>query len=404
MGDILYLVHRVPFPPDRGDKIRSFHLLRALAKLGRVHLATFADDESDMAHAEALRPLVASLHVERRRRSRMMGLAASLLRGRPVSIEMFDSAAMRRFVAGRLAGVDRIVAFSGQMAQFVPAERGDARFVMDFVDMDSAKFAAYAADAHGAMRWVQAREARLLEAYEIAVARRADRSLFVSEAEAGLFRRTSGLGADTVIGLGNGVDLAFFDPRADFAAVTPPGAPLIVFTGQMDYPPNIAAVSRFAADSLPAIRARFPGAVFAIVGRQPSPAVRALGAMPGVVVTGAVGDVRGWLAAADVVVAPLDLARGIQNKVLEAMAMGRPVVASPAAFEGIAARPGEELIVADAAGEAAAVIALVADPARAAALGVAARARLVADYPWERQLARLPAILNGDPAPLDAAA
>ena len=405
MGDILFLAHRVPYPPDRGDKIRSYHLVKALAKLGRVHLATFADDAADLAHAEALRPLVASLHVEQRMRSRVVGLLAALRSGRPASVAMFDSAAMRRFVAGLLAGgkVETIFAFSGQMAQFVPRERGGIRFVMDFVDVDSAKFAAYADETHGPMRWVHRREARTLAAFEIAIARDAEVSLFASEAEAALFRRTSGLGADRVRALGNGVDLAYFDPAADFEPVPAMPQPLIVFTGQMDYRPNIAAVTRFARHSLPAIRARFPGATFAIVGRNPAPAVRAL-AEDGVIVTGSVADVRGWLAAADVVVAPLDLARGIQNKVLEAMAMARPVVASPAAFEGIAAEPGRELIVADAAHDAAAVVALLGDPVRAASIGAAAQARLVADYGWARQLAPLAAIVGRETAAFPVAA
>lgn len=406
MGDILLLVHRVPYPPDRGDKIRSYHLLKALAKLGRVHLATFADDDADLAHAEALRPLVASLYVERRMRGRLMAGLTALARGLPVTVAMFDSAAMRCFVAETLAGggIDTIFAFSGQMAQFVPAERRGARFVMDFVDMDSAKFAAYAADARGQLRWVLRREARTLEAFEIATARGANTSLFVSDAEAALFRRHSALGPERVRALGNGVDLAFFDPSAEFAPVPAQSAPLILFTGQMDYPPNVAAVVRFADESLPAIRARFPQATFAIVGRNPASAVTALRDQPGVVVTGAVPDVRGWLAAADVVVAPLMLARGVQNKVLEAMAMARPVVASPAAFEGIEADAGRELIVADPAHEAAAVIDLIDAPARAVAIGVAARARLLAEYGWDRRLRPLAALIGRAPAPLDAAA
>ncbi len=395
MGDILFLAHRVPFPPDRGDKIRSYNLLKALAGLGRVHLATFADDAADVAHADALRPLVATLHVERRTRSRAKAALAALRHGLPLSLALFESAAMRRSVTDTLAreDVDTIFAFSGQMAQFVPAALGRRRFVMDFVDVDSAKFAAYAADARGPMRIVHRREARLLAAYEKTVARTAAVSLFVSESEAALFRQRSGLGPDRVQALGNGVDLTFFDPAASVARPYAP-RPLIVFTGQMDYRPNIAAVSRFATETLPLIRARFPAATFSIVGRNPAPAVSALAALPGVIVTGAVADVRGWLAAADVVVAPLDLARGVQNKVLEAMAMARPVVASPAAFEGIEAEAGRDLIVADAGGEAAAVIALLDASATAAAIGTAARARIETAYGWDQRLRPLAAIIG----------
>jgi glycosyltransferase involved in cell wall biosynthesis len=165
--------------------------------------------------------------------------------------------------------------------------------------------------------------------FERATARRADVSLFVSEAEAAMFAQAARVPQADIRALDNGVDLEFFSPGGDFAAIDKPGAPLIVFTGQMDYRPNIEAVTSFAREAFPAIRAVHRQATFAIVGRGPASEVTALGALPGVVVTGAVPDVRGWLAAADVVVAPLRIARGIQNKVLEAMAMGRPVVASP---------------------------------------------------------------------------
>jgi polysaccharide biosynthesis protein PslH len=240
------------------------------------------------------------------------------------------------------------------------------------------------------MAWVHAREARLMLAHECAVAARADASLFVSEAEAALFRRTAGVGR--VHAIENGVDTAAYDPGAEFDQVAAP-APLIVFTGQMDYPPNIEAVRWFAEAVLPKIRVRHGDARFAIVGRAPTDAVRALGAMPGVTVTGAVPDVRGWLAAASVVVAPLKLARGIQNKVLEGMAMARPVAASAAAAEGID-HAGTLRVAADGDGFADAVSALLDDPEQARALGEAARARVIERYGWDARLAPLGPLLG----------
>jgi polysaccharide biosynthesis protein PslH len=291
-----------------------------------------------------------------------------------------------------LAGgrIGTVFAWSGQMGQFVPAGT-KARFVMDFGDVDSAKFEAYAAEG-GPMAWVHRREGRLLAAFEREVAKRADVSLFVSEAEAALFRARSGLADADVRALQNGVDLEHYDPAARFDRIEE-GGPLIVFTGQMDYAPNIDAVRWFAEEVMPLL----PQARFAIVGRKPAEAVRRL-AGPRVLVTGAVADVRSWLAAADVVAAPLRIARGIQNKVLEAMAMARPVVASPAAFEGIEAEPGRHLLVADGAGaQAAAIAALLGDPERARTLGRAARARMVEAYRWEARLAALPDIAGLPP-------
>jgi sugar transferase (PEP-CTERM/EpsH1 system associated) len=390
MSELLFLAHRIPFPPDRGDKIRSWHLLKHLASLGRVHLACFADDEADAAHLPALREALGvalgEAHVEVRRTGRFTGAARALVTGKPVSLTLFDSAALREFVASRLADpkVDSVFAFSGQMAQFVP-EPLRQRFVMDFVDMDSAKFAAYA-EAGGPLALLYRREARTLFAFERAVAARADVSLFVSEAEAALFRSKAGLSGADVRALQNGVDLDRYDPAV--VAPVPAPNPLIVFTGQMDYSPNAEAVTWFTQEVLPLI----PGATFAIVGRNPTEAVKRL-ASERVIVTGAVPDVRAWLAAADVVAAPLLIARGVQNKVLEAMAMARAVVASPAAFEGIEAEPGRHLLVADGAeAQAAAISGLLADPARAAALGQAARRRMEEAYRWEARLAPLAAL------------
>jgi glycosyltransferase involved in cell wall biosynthesis len=185
------------------------------------------------------------------------------------------------------------------------------------------------------------------------------------------------------------VDLDYFDPKAPVARLDETG-PLIVFTGQMDYAPNIDAVRWFADSVIPLL----PEARFAIVGRKPVEAVRRL-AGPRIVVTGAVPDVRAWLAAADIVAAPLRIARGIQNKVLEAMAMARPVVASPAAFEGIEAEPGLHLVVADGAeAQAGAIAGLLADPVRARAMGQAARARMVEAYRWEVRLAPLAGMIG----------
>jgi polysaccharide biosynthesis protein PslH len=396
MSDILFLAHRIPFPPDRGDKIRTFHELRHLAGLGRVHLACFADDEADAAHLaglrEAIGPALGEVHVEVRRASKVAAGARALVEGRPVSLTLFDSPALRGFVERLLADgrIGTIFAFSGQMAQFVPDGAG-ARFVMDFGDVDSAKFEAYGAEG-GAMGPIHRREGRVLAQFERTVAARADVSLFVSDAEAELFRRRSGLHGADIRSLQNGVDLDYYDPEGRFTRLDERG-PLIVFTGQMDYAPNIDAVRWFAGEVMPSL----PGARFAIVGRKPAAAVRRL-AGAHTIVTGAVPDVRSWLAAADVVAAPLRIARGIQNKVLEAMAMARPVVASPAAFEGIEAEPGLHLFVADSAeAQARAIAGLLADRGRAEAMGQAARRRIEQAYRWEARLAPLGGIIGVAP-------
>jgi sugar transferase (PEP-CTERM/EpsH1 system associated) len=394
MRELLFLAHRIPFPPNRGDKIRSWHLLKRLGQSARIHLGSFADDAADAAHLPALRAAMGNrlgeAHVEVRRATRAGAALRALATGRPVSLTAFDSKAMRRFVEHILAErqIDHVFAFSGQMAQFVPA---GPHFVMDFGDVDSAKFEAYGASGPAALRWLMRREARLLSAFEAETAARADAALFVSEAEAALFETRTG---QPGIAVSNGIDLDFFDPTADFPRLSAEErgeGPLILFTGQMDYRPNVEAVAGFARDVIPLL----PGVRFCVAGRNPTAEVLAL-RRHGVIVTGEVADIRSWLAAADVVVAPLAIARWIQNKVLEAMAMARPVVASPAAFEGIDAVPGRDLIVADGAeAQAEAIRRLLDRPQEAASLAAAGRARMKSHYRWDTRLAPLGTIVFG---------
>lgn len=399
MADILFLAHRIPYPPDRGDKIRSWHLLKHLGGLAKVHLACFADDAADAAHLGALREAMGGrlgeAHVEVRRTGKAAAGARAVVAGKPVSLTLFDAPGIRVFVDRMLSSgrIGTVFAFSGQMAQFVPG-RLSQRFVMDFGDVDSAKFEAYAVEARGPMRWLWRREAARLAAFEREVAARADAVTFVSEAEAALFRARTAL--NNVHALSNGIDLMFFDPLAKFpilASEVLAEGPLLLFTGQMDYPPNVAAARWFVREVLPLV----PGARFAIAGRNPTAQVQRL-ASERVQVTGAVADMRSWLAAANVVVAPLRIARGIQNKVLEAMAMARPVVASPAAFEGIDAVPGRDLLVADSADAmAAAIRRLLAAPEEASALGRSARGCVERSYAWKRRLEPLAELIAPRP-------
>ncbi|TXC70834.1 glycosyltransferase [Sphingomonas ginsenosidivorax] len=416
---LLFLAHRLPFPPDRGDRIRSFHILQYLARRMPVHLVAFTED--DAPPPPAFTAILASCTIVPRRKSQVRAAVEALATGRPVSLTAFHSAAFARALAQvrKQNAIRATVVFSGQMAQYlVPGEPA----IMDFVDVDSAKFAGYAEDATGPMRWMMRREARLLGAFERDVAARVSASLFVSDAEAALFRTGGAQGR--VLAVENGIDSLTFDPTAlpaplpgregpgvgpetpnASAKVRPtpnpslPGRgapPLIVFTGQMDYRPNIDAVTWFAREILPIVGRRHR-ARFAIVGRAPTAAVQAL-ASDDVLVTGAVNDVRGWLAAADVCVAPLKLARGIQNKVLEAMAMARPVVASAAAAEGID-HAGTIHVANDAESFAKQIGDLLDDPATASQLGSSARTQVIARYGWDARLAPLDALLHFDPPP-----
>ncbi len=408
MSEVLFLAHRVPFPPDRGDKIRSNHLLRRIADMAPVHVGALADDAADLAQESEVAALAASHCIVRRSAPLPLAALAALGQGLPVSLAAFASAKLQRWVHQVLETrpISAIFVFSGQMAQYVPPEfRG--RVVMDFVDVDSAKFEAYAQTGALPRRLLYAREARLLRRFEEAAARRATTSLFVSREERALFEsRLSGSARPDVRALGNGIDTELFDPAAVSPAPELQGeGPWIVFTGQMDYPPNITAVELFAHEVMPRIRAVHPEARFAIVGRAPTAAVRALEGINGTLVTGAVPDVRPWLAGADLVTAPLLIARGVQNKVLEAMAMARPVLLTPAAATGIAGTDGEHFALVEAPlALAERALALLEDRSAAAAMAASARRFVVDECGWDRVLAPLRTLIAGPTGPtVDAA-
>jgi sugar transferase (PEP-CTERM/EpsH1 system associated) len=263
---------------------------------------------------------------------------------------------------------------------------------MDFVDIDSDKWRQYAPTKPWPLSWLYRREGERLLAWERRVAAEFDASLFVSPAEAADFRRLAPQSAGKVGHYHNGVDADYFSPERDYPDPYPAGVRALVFTGAMDYWPNVDAVSWFAREVLPALRAERPDILFAIVGSKPAAEVQALARMPGVLVTGRVEDVRPWLAHAAVVVAPLRIARGIQNKVLEGMAMARTVVATAQALEGIDALPGKEILLAADRESMAAAVGRVLDVA--SPLGDAARMKVLRDFAWAGNLARVDQLLE----------
>lgn len=398
MHDLLLLMHRIPYPPNKGDKIRSYHLLRYLSQRYRVHLATFVDDPADWQHVSMVQELCASCYFAPLRplAARLRSLGA-LVHNRALSLDYYRDRGLATWVKACVQRhrPARVVVFSSPMAQFGLLD--EARVVIDFCDVDSEKWRQYAERKSWPANLLYRYEADRLRRYERASACQADAALFVSAPEAALFREIVPQAAAHTNFFSNGVDTQFFAPEQ--AGISPYSAdetPL-VFCGAMDYWPNIDAVQWFANQILPEIQLSIPSASFYIVGARPTQEVRRLGERARVHVTGTLPDVRPHVAHAALSVAPLRLARGIQNKVLEAMAMGKAVVATSAALEGIDAQPGVHLLVADQSGDISqAVLRLLrhGPGEERHALGAAARALVEATYGWDARLAPLAALLE----------
>ncbi len=400
MGEILFLAHRIPFPPDRGDKIRSHHILKRLAEIAPVHVATFGETEHDLAQESALAEVAASYCLAKRSKPLAIAGLEALTRNLPVSLTAFRSSQIEEFVARTIATrpISAIYVFSGQMGQYLPFDY-PGRIIADFVDVDSAKFEAYADRKSGPRGWIDAREARVLHAEEVRLARKANVSLLISDVEAALFRDRLPdrfRAAVAVRTLGNGIDSGAFDPDAaspasELLACT---GPRIIFTGQMDYEPNIDAVHRAIERIMPAVRMQCPDATFHVVGRNPPADLLSRHGQEGNFVWGSVPDMRDWLKGADIALVPLDIARGVQNKVLEAMSMALPVVLTPDAATGITAQDGRDfLIERDDAQLAEAIVALARDPGQARNIGQSAREFVVENASWDAALASLPEIV-----------
>jgi sugar transferase (PEP-CTERM/EpsH1 system associated) len=392
--DLLFLAHRIPYPPDKGEKIRSHNMLRHLAADHRIHLGCLTVDPEEAAHAETLLQWCASVGAFAMDKRRQKLLSVARIRpGRPLMLDYYRIPALQHWVDTAIAAHPDATALVSTVAMMpYMARHRPPALVLDAMDIDSEKWTAYAATEPYPMRAVWAREGRTLLAYERQAAARADATLFVSPAEAARFTRLAPESAGRIAAVENGVDLERFSPATTLPTpFTTPG-PHIVFTGHMDYWPNADAVAWFAAEVMPGLRVLAPGTEFHIVGANPGPATLALAALPGVNVTGRVADVRPFVAHADACVAPLRIARGIQNKVLEAMAMGRVVVASPQAFEGVRATAGRDLLVADGAEATVAAIRAVLAGAHPG-MGAAARQAMVDGYAWSATLAPLDNIL-----------
>ena len=388
---ILFICHRFPFPPNRGGKIRPFQMIRHLSQNHRVSVATLAHSAEEMEAGAGLREHCAEIIAEVlpnsvRWRQAVLALASNT----PSSVEYFRSDRLRARVeeAWRREKFDVVMVHCAFVAQYTLGISGGLR-ILDFGDLDSTKWMDYSKHRSFPLSAGYGLESRKLRRYERAMAERFDRITVTTRGEMEEFKT---LGVDrpcTVIP--NGVDGDFFQP----AAMGGGAKPLIVFLGRMDYFPNIDGMLWFAREVFPRIRRDVPGAELQIVGADPSKEIQSLGKIAGVTVTGFVKDVRPYLTEAAVAVAPLRIARGTQNKVLECMAAGIPVVSTPQASRGIQATPGEHLLVAEGAEDfSRSVVKLLGDPELRKKLATAARAQVEHAHAWASSMEILDRVLE----------
>jgi sugar transferase (PEP-CTERM/EpsH1 system associated) len=400
---LVFLCQRLPFPPFKGERITSFNLLRYLTRHYRVFIGTFVDDPADMAGIDTVRGMVEELHVDMIHKPwAYLHAIPRWLRGEPVSFALFRS----RRLSAWLDDVETkhqpvaIVTHSSNISSYAVDKfqrngNAEPKRILHFADVDSEKFVAYAERAVGWKKWLFATEAERVRREERRLAAKADAVAFVSDEEAALFKNVVFGESIKVTTLPNGVDTNMFNPSIYPKAPFQNSGAAFIFTGAMDYLPNIEAVVWFAHQVFPGIRQVLPHAQFLIVGIKPSSEVQKLSTIPGVIVTGKVESVAAYLAHAQVTVAPLQIARGIQNKVLEAMAMALPVVASQGALTGINAEPGTHLICANTPEQwVQACIDLIQQPSQAYAMGMAAQGLVFTHYTWDAQFEKIKQLLN----------
>ena len=384
---VLFLSQRAPYPPNRGDKITTWRIVERLQREHEVTVISFAHDEDDREAAAELRAKgISTIDIPHDERMKKLASLPLLLTRKPLTLGVYGSGKLQAEVDRRVGQTDAAYAYSSSMGAFLAHH--DVPWVMHFAELDSDKWSQYAGRTGWPMSWVYRREARTLEAYERDLARRSAANVFCTPLEERIFQdRIPGF-PSTV--MRNGVDLEFFSPSPSTAE-----AGHLVFTGVMDYYPNVDGCVWFVNEILPRIREHHPDVRFSIVGSRPNAEVQRLATTPGVEVTGFVDDTRDWLRRASLAVAPLRIARGIQNKVLESLAMGLPTVGTTCATQGVSGSAGEDYLVADdAEGFARAVVSLLDAPDRAGDLAREGRRFVEEHYDWERTLAPLEELLS----------
>jgi sugar transferase (PEP-CTERM/EpsH1 system associated) len=397
MKQILFLVHRIPYPPNKGDKIRSYYILKYLSQKYRVHLAALIDNPDDWQYVDHVKMLCEKTHFSKLNSvTAKMRSLLGLITNDALTLPYYRDRKLKIWINQLLKTYDisSVLVFSSSMAQYVRGlQYKTSRRVIDFVDIDSDKWRQYSESLGWPWKWIYKREGNKLSQEEIRIAEEFDANIFVSEKESEILRKRAPQVKGKIFTIRNGVDTSFFNPHHKFDNPYGVNKKVILFTGAMDYWANVDAVNWFVKEIFPLIRDRVPEACFYIVGREPTRMVKDLAKFSGVYITGSVNDIRPYMIYANIVVAPLRIARGIQNKVLEAMAMKKPILVTSKAFEGIEGCKQIEEWVSDNPNQIAGNAILWLQQRSKTDYGKEARQCVIKNYDWEKCLGQLEKIL-----------
>ncbi|MFQ3193100.1 MAG: sugar transferase (PEP-CTERM/EpsH1 system associated) [Paraglaciecola sp.] len=402
---ILFISHRVPFPPNKGEKIRTFHQLKHLKELGHhIHLFSPYEDKTELAHFNQLRETWCTSVEATPLKPKVIRLLTGLVKGQPMSVANFYDKTQQQKFDQFLSGntVDAIICSASSVAEYIfkstalPTLDKKPLLIMDFMDVDSDKWGQYQQSSSFPMSMVYAREQRILAKYEKKIVKKFDASYLIAQAEVTLFNQ-SVMQSDKVHVMGNGLDTSTFYPPK----VKPPNAaPVFLFTGVMDYKPNEDAVIWFVNTCWSSIITQHPSARFVIAGMNPSADVTQLANDNSIEVTGFVDDILPYYHQADIFVAPFRLARGVQNKVLQAFACALPVISTPMGAEGILCQADQDILIASTPDEfVAQANQLIAQPKLAKSIGQSALHIIKQHYSWQGQLQPLVNLLDSEDKP-----
>ncbi len=349
---ILILAQRVPYPPNKGEKLRTFHQLEYLKNKGHSIsvLAPYAS-ESELQYFDVLDTTYCEHVLTHKLSRKFIALSKGLIKGQSLSVANFYHPSLQKKFEDAICHCefDVIMCSASSMAEYVFQSEvlkslpQKPKLIMDFMDLDSDKWLQYSQQSKGPMRYVYHREHSILARYEQRIADEFSSCFFITDTEVSLFKKNYPHGTN-ICAIENGIDKKLFYPPQTPRQQT---TPHFLFAGVMDYPPNIDAVQWFVENVWPRIVKQWPQAKFTIAGMNPSEKIKKLSSEPGIEITGFVDDIKPYFDHANIFVAPFRIARGVQNKVLQALACGLPVVASSMGAEGIRYTKDHDILLAD---------------------------------------------------------